>query len=47
MKVKPTDEEIENFTRLFNALNEEMEKQKNMTIQEKKDNAIKMGEIYY
>ena len=47
MKVKPTEEEIKNFTNLFNALYEELAKQKSMTKQEKKANAIKMGNIYY
>ncbi len=47
MKVKPTEEEVENFTKLFNTLREEAEKQKDMTKQEKRDNSIKMGEIYY
>ncbi len=47
MKSKPSEEQIENFTSLFNALNEEAEKQKNMSKKERKDNAIKMGDIYY
>ncbi|MEX0616625.1 MAG: hypothetical protein WD231_02295 [Candidatus Woykebacteria bacterium] len=47
MKKKPTKEEVENFTNLFNTLNSEAEKQKSMTKLEKKNNSIKMGEIYY
>ena len=47
MKRKPTDEEIKNFTEFIDLLREETEKQKNMSEQEKKDNVIKMGDIYY
>ena len=46
-KQKPTKEEIKNFTEFIELLREETEKQKHMSKQEKKDNAIKMGDIYY
>jgi hypothetical protein len=47
MKPKPTEEAIENFTKLFDVLNEEAENQKNLTKKDKRDNSIKMGDIYY
>jgi len=46
-KRKPTKEDIKNFTEFIKALREAEKEQKNMSDQEKKDNAIKMGEIYY
>ena len=44
---KPTEQEIKNFTEFIDLLREETERQKHMSEKEKKDNAIKMGDIYY
>ena len=43
----PSEQAIKNFTEFIDLLREETERQKNMSEQEKKDNAIKMGDIYY
>lgn len=45
--MKPTTVEIKNFTEFIDLLREEAERQKHMSEQEKKDNAIKVGDIYY
>ncbi len=42
---KPTEQEIKNFTEFIDLLREETERQKHMSEKEKKDNAIKMGDI--
>jgi hypothetical protein len=44
---KPSKETVKNCTEFISLLREESGKQKNMSEQEKKDNAIKMGDIYY
>lgn len=47
MPKKPSKEAIKNFTEFIVLLRKEAENQKNMSEQEKKDNKIKMGDIYY
>jgi len=42
-----TDEEAENFIKLIEVLRQAQKDQEKMTEQEKKDNAIKMGDIFY
>ncbi|MCR4324930.1 MAG: hypothetical protein NUV69_04570 [Candidatus Curtissbacteria bacterium] len=46
-KQKLAEEEIKNFTEFIDLLQEETERQKHMSEKEKKDNAVKMGDIYY
>ncbi|KKS05038.1 MAG: hypothetical protein UU56_C0001G0005 [Candidatus Curtissbacteria bacterium GW2011_GWA2_41_24] len=44
---KFTKEETKNLVDLMHALRDAFEDQKHLTQKEKKDNAIKMGDIYY
>jgi len=46
-KKEYTDEGAKNLVELMQLLKKESEHQKTMTAKEKKDNAIKMGDIYY